>query len=193
LLNSLSFSFDVVMRRGIKKAVKLMISILLLLIFSAHSLIAQDKGRNETKALLVYSFMKYIGWSNFVDQHAIIIGVVDDPVFADDLRRFINNRLMSGKVVLVKDIGIGDVSNCQLVYLPKSRCDLSAAVSSSLKSMQVLVVQEDAKLSDNNADISIVNSGDILNPHKFIINRRSIQEKGLKISVDLLDLANMVI
>jgi YfiR/HmsC-like len=182
-----------VMRKALKKAAKLNFSILLLLAFTVNISYAQSINKNESKALLVYSFVKYIGWSTYVDQHAIVIGVVDDVEFADDLRRLVNNRQMSGKVILVKDVDISEVSNCQLVYLPKAKGELSGTLASSLKSMQILFVREDPEFKTNDADISIVNPAGLIRSHKFIINRKSIQDKGMKISVDLIGLANMVI
>ncbi|HQF27382.1 MAG TPA: YfiR family protein [Bacteroidia bacterium] len=181
------------MGKGLNKAAKLNISILLLFIFAVNISFAQTSDKNESKALLVYSFVKYIGWSTYVDQHAIVIGVVDDIEFADDLRRLVNNRQMSGKVILVKDVDISDVSNCQLVYLPKTKEALSNTLASSLKSMQILFVREDPEFKSNDADISIVNPAGLIRSHKFIINRKSIQDKGMKISVDLIGLANMII
>lgn len=181
------------MRKGKNTAAKLKYSILLLFVFIVNISMAQSENKNESKALLVYSFVKYIGWSTFVDQHAIVIGVVDDVEFADDLRRLVNNRQISGKVILVKDVDISDVSNCQLVYLPKTKGELSNSLTSSIKSMQILFVREDPEFKTNDADISIVNPSGLIRSHKFIINRKSIQDKGMKISVDLIGLANMVI
>ena len=168
-------------------------SFLLLFTFAISSLFAQSANKNESKALLVYSFVKYIGWSTYVDQHAIVIGVVNDAEFADDLRKLVSNRQMSGKLILVKDIDLSDISNCQLVYLPKSMAEYSSSLSASLKSMQVLFVREDPEIRTNNADISIVNPTGQIRSHKFIINRKSIQDKGLKVSFDLIELANVVI
>jgi|GEM_PF-1163784 hypothetical protein len=175
------------------EAAKLKFSILLLFVFAIHFSFAQSANKNESKALLVYSFIKYIGWTTYVDQHAIVIGVVNDDEFADDLRKLVSNRQMSGKLIIVKDIDISDVSNCQLVYLPKSMSEYSNSLSASLKSMQILFVREDPEFRTNNADISIINPAGQIRSHKFILNRKSIQDKGLKVSFDLIELANMVI
>ena len=78
------------MRKGKNTAAKLKYSILLLFVFIVNISMAQSENKNESKALLVYAFVKYIGWSTFVDQHAIVIGVVDDVEFADDLRYVIS-------------------------------------------------------------------------------------------------------
>lgn len=154
-------------------------------ILQFHSVFSQINNQTERNAIFLYNFAKYINWSVFVDQRAIIIGVAgDDEVYNYMRQHFINRSIGIRKIKIRKVTGI-DAADCQILYLSKPETPQSRTLLEYIRHLQVLVVT-DCRMINPEIDIAIISNGPEAVDYSIQINKNNIRLKGLKLSTEFM-------
>jgi hypothetical protein len=170
------------MRQGI-------IVTLFLLVLPIH-LTAIEFTAKQQRALFIYSFAKYINWSVFVDQRAIIIGISDDDELYKELNKICSDKSVAGKKLKVTKVNGVDAADCQILFLPEIKSSQSRALLEYIRHLQVLVVTTGKNNSSLSSDIVITSKDSASRKNEFHINSENIRKKGMKVSSELIEIMN---
>ena len=149
-----------------------------------HAQTTEDK----MKAVFLYSFTKYVDWSQSDDQ--IIIGVYGGSnTVLDILQKDLKDKRVQGKDVVAKSINTPlEAQSCQVVYLPESSsAQLSEVVSASAK-QGILVVTEE-NLAAQGAGISFTKQSSKLG---FVLNKKVLEMNQLKVMTALYSMGKII-
>lgn len=153
----------------------------------------QDKDEYEVKAAFIYNFTKYITWedSKFEKASSFKIGIYKDSPIESYLVKLIENKKVSNKKIeIVKINSLEEIDALQLVFVPsktitKEFKEISA--DEDLKSS--LIVSEKQGRLNLGAGINFLL---VTNRIKFEINLNNIKNNKLKVSSQLLKLAEKI-
>lgn len=147
----------------------------------------------EAKALYLSSFPKHISWNTFVNQKAIVIGILGDSILVSELARITLNKRIEGKKILVKSISSSEVADCQIVYLSENKYEKFNEVFESIKYLPILLVTENKNKDLNKLDIVFKREKSNKNKVSILLNKKNILDKGLKISNNLIELSELIL
>lgn len=166
------------------------IIVTLFLIMLPIQLTALEFTAKQQRALFIYSFAKYINWSVFVDQHALIIGISDDDELYRELNKICSDKSVAGKKLKVTKVNGVDAADCQILFLPDLNSNHSRAILQYIRHLQVLVVTTEKNNLSLLSDIVITSKNNASRKNEFLINSENIRKKGLKISSELIEIMN---
>ncbi len=166
---------------------KFKIIILILLVFSFHSVNAQST-KDYYQALFLLKFIKYTNWSNPPQYYTI--GVVGNSPVIPYLKNLTRNKRINGKrIVLSKVSSYSNIGRYSLLYIPKSQNAKFRVIVAKTKGKSVLIVTEDGRLIHYNAAISFLEQNKNL---LFQINPKVINQRKMQVSNRLLAVGKVV-
>lgn len=142
-----------------------------------HTAFAQQQDA-KIRALFVLKFIENVTWPD--DRKAVVIGVVGKDEVLTELQSRLALKNPNG--ITVKRITAGEASTCDIAYIPSADNHAIQQVNAITKG--TLIITE-SDLSKKGSGISFIEEGGKLT---FIINKNSIEAKGLKVSGTLLSL-----
>lgn len=154
----------------------------------SHKSHAQEKDY-RTQVLFLYNFIKYISWPSPANQ--FVIGVVGDSPILDELHKLAGIRKTpDGKTIIIKVIeNMNAVYDCNMIYLSDMRSKDIIKLVSIIQLQPALIVAERDGLAKKGAEINFfIQDDDKLG---FSISRKNIEGKKLKVSGELLRLAEL--
>ena len=117
----------------------------------------------------------------------MVIGVLGENPFHDDLARTIQNKTVDDHPLVVKEFSsLTEATNCHILFISSSEKPRLQKIITSLKGTSVLTVGEMDKFTENGGMINFVLQGTKI---RFQINNDAATGAGLKISSKLLALA----
>ncbi len=157
----------------------------ILLVLSINLLKAQDE---KFKAIFVYNFTKYLNWpakpGNF------IIAIYGNDPITTEIQSIASKKTVGTTAIEVKSIrSINDISNCHILYVSDSKADALSQVLVKAKEINILVITENKDACKNGSCINFVNSGGKIT---YEISRKNIENNGLKVSSDLVQLGILI-
>lgn len=159
--------------------------ILLYLIFVAISVTTSSAQTNIYKlhSLFIYNFTKHIQWQQ--SSGAFTIGVYGSDIAMNVLKENLGTKKVWNEPInFIKVNSEADVSNCHLIYAPKSNKNkIISLIEAGNASNRLFVTEDD--LIDFGAQISFFLKEDRLN---FKISKNKCEQNGLKVSSALLTL-----
>jgi hypothetical protein len=161
-----------------------------LIFLSFSRLHAQEEIDYSVHANIIYHFTKYINWPSYKNPGDFIIGVVGETPLTDELKKVVAGKQAAGQNIVVKKFSSSSSAfNCQILFI-------SDAAASSLKKIvgvtansPVLLVSENKGFASKGSCINFIIVNDKL---KLEINKNSIQQRGLEIASELLQLGTQV-
>ena len=177
-------------RKNTDIAAGIIISALLLLF--GFKVLAQDAAPTEyqIKAAFVYNFAKFVEWpsSSFATPTSpIVIGVLGDNVFGDNLQKTISNKVLNDRPLQFKEFhSVTEATNCHILFISTSDKAKIIKIVQGLQNTSVLTVGESAEFINSGGMINFVLES---NKVRFQINDEAAKKSGLKISSKLLSLA----
>ncbi len=153
---------------------------------------AQDAQPSEyqIKAAFLFNFAKFVQWPAAVQGDAkspIVIGILGDNPFHEDLERTIRNKLVDEHPLVIKEFrSAADATNCHLLFISTTEKKRLPEILEALKGTSVLTVSETEGFTEAGGMINFVQQGTKL---RFQINKDAANKAGLKISSKLLSLA----
>jgi hypothetical protein len=148
----------------------------------------------QLKAAFLFNFAKFIEWPTqaFTNKtSALVIGILGENPFHDDLARMVQNKLVDEhplKVMEIKEFHLpADMTNCHILFVSNSEKERLPEILDALRGRPVLTVGE----SDN-----FIESGGMIRffleqtKIRFHINQDAATKSGLKISSKLMSLSS---
>lgn len=160
---------------------------------AAAQLELESVAEYQVKAAFLFSFAKFVDWpdSSFADAQApIVIGVLGDNPFGDDL-----DRLVAGQTVKNRSIRIGkhrfgdDLRACHILFISESEHTRVPQVLASLQGASVLTVSDIDGFAKGGGVMQFILEEDRVH---FVVNLDSATRAKLKINSKLLALAQVI-
>ena len=152
---------------------------------------AEVSKEYQLKAAFLYNFTKFVEWpaASFENETSpIMIGIVGQNPFGDDMEKIVKGRTVNGRAIVVRFIRATDeVSALHLLFVPAGEeKHLPAAV---WRDAAIVAVGESEAFAALGGTITFVSAGDKV---RFEINIAAAERSGVKISSQLQKLATVV-
>jgi hypothetical protein len=157
--------------------------------------LAQDSVSKEyqIKAAYLYNFAKFVEWPAdcFTNaQSPLVIGVFGQNPFGDELKTIAKDHKINGRDIVIKPVvTTAEAAGVHLMFLGATEDDHVAGMLAALKNSSVLTVGESEKFTAAGGMINFVREADKV---RFEINASAAEQRGLKISAQLLKLAKAI-
>ena len=157
--------------------------------FPAH---AQDAAPSEhqLKAAFLYNFVKFVEWPKGAYASAtspIVIGILGENVFGDELKKAINNKVVNQHPLQFKQFdSVAAVTNCHVLFISASERKNFPRILEALRGKSILTVSESDRFIPEGGMINFVL---VDRKVRFQINNAAAKKARLMISSDLLSLA----
>ncbi len=156
---------------------------------------AQSEQLNEyeVKAAFLFNFTKFVEWpeSSFGDPQApIVLGIIGDDPFGDNLARIIAEQKVQGRGLIIRKENLGDdLHRCHVLFVSASERLHSAQILSSIQSASVLTVSDMDGFAEAGGVIQFVMQE---NRVRFVVNLDAATQDKLRLSAKLLALARVI-
>lgn len=154
------------------------------LVLKSGEVKAQEMGKYQ--ALYIYNFTKYIQWPKV--EKDITIGVMGEGKINQEVSSMVDTK-GEGRLSYKKISSNSDISGCDIIFMTSSQDQKLASVVAATKGKSILIISESEMSARNGAGISFYTHENKL---KFIINKGVIDEKNMKISSSLMNLAKVI-
>jgi hypothetical protein len=164
----------------------LVTSFCFLLILSAQ-LQAQERPTYEIHAAMVYNFIKYVQWPDESESGDFIVGVLGDDNVFNTLQKWYDGKPKGSKKYVIKKLGsAGESSDCQVVYVGKSKSKEFENIKANTTGKSVLTVTDGNGLGQKG---SCINFKVVDGKLKFELNQSTVSSSNLKVSSQLSSMA----
>lgn len=151
-----------------------------------------DPRLTQLKAVFIYHFLSYVYWPEEDSDGPFRIGILGESPLEAPLRAISEKRKAGGRALDVEVfLDRGSIAeDLHLLYLPDAdMADIEAVRETRSLDHVLLVTDAPGMARDGGAAINFVIRDDRL---KFEVNRRTLQESGLRAGAQLLKLAILV-
>ena len=143
----------------------------------------------QIKAAFIFNFAKFVEWPKAAfaaTGSPIVIGIIGENPFHDDLARTVRNKTVDDHPLVIKHFrSPSEATNCQILFISTSEKSRLAEILEALKGASVLTVGETDRFTETGGMINFFQAGTKL---RFRINQEAATKAGLKISSKLLSL-----
>jgi hypothetical protein len=173
------------------RAISLSCLVLLLLPLAGTGRAQQLRPREyESKAAFLFNFAKFVEWppQAFASEKSpLILGILGENPFHDDLARTIGDKTLDDHPLLIKEFRSPiEATNCHILFISSSEKRRLPEIFKTLKGVSVLTVGETDRFTETGGMINFVLEGTKI---RFQINKDAATSAGLKISSKLMSLA----
>ena len=179
--------------KGLKIILARILFIIALVFISLPATADEVAREYKIKAAFIYNFTKFIVWpqqdTNSNDGYFNVCILGDNRISAASST--IQGKLVHGKILQIKYIkNVEKKAECEIIFFAISNTERLKKALESMKGMSILSVGDSRDFIDNGGIIGLFENN---NKVRFDINQLAANESGLKISSQLLELANRVI
>lgn|SRR2546426_2133249 len=144
----------------------------------------------QVKAAFLFNFAKFVEWppTAYAEPTSpIVIGILGENPFGDDLERTIRGKTVNNRPFAIKEIrSLPGATNCHILFISTSEKKRFSEIFEGLRGVGVLTVGETERFVETGGMINFVKDA---NRIRFQINDDAAKGAGLKISSKLLSLA----
>jgi YfiR/HmsC-like len=144
----------------------------------------------QIKAAFLYNFAKFVDWPpapSTVANSPIVIGILGENVFHDDLENTLHGKTISGHPIQLKPCRSSvEATNCQILFISPSEKSHFEHILHDLQGSNILTVSETDHFIEDGGIVNFVIVGKNV---RFQINNDAAKKAGLTISSKLLSLA----
>lgn len=146
----------------------------------------------QIKAAFIYNFAQFVDWpSSQAPSEPFVIGVVGNDPFGPEIDLLQSETLNHRPIQIRRFSDAASVTpDCRIVFIGQSEPARVPKVLKNLAGRGFLTVGETPRFADEGGAIGFVIRH---NKVRFVINRRILEREGLKMSAQLLQLAERVI
>jgi hypothetical protein len=152
-----------------------------------------DLSEYQVKAAFLFNFTKFVEWpdGSFEDPQApIVLGIIGDDPFGDDLGRIIAGQKVQGRSLVIRRERWGDdLRRCHVLFVSASEHEHSSRILGSVQSAGILTVSDMEGFAKAGGVIEFVTEE---NRVRFIVNLDSANQSKLRVSAKLLALARVI-
>ncbi|MBS1487616.1 MAG: YfiR family protein [Bacteroidetes bacterium] len=170
-----------------KKAKVLVFGALLACSFATQ---AQDRPAHEVYSMMVFNFVKYVQWPANDNSQEFVIGVVGNSDIYNTLNSWYGGKPKGNKKYVIKNFAhASELTECQVIFLDKSKSGEFEAVNNKVKGKGTLVVTDRNGLG---AKGSCINFKTVDEKLRFELNQQAIEASNLKVSSALTSMAILI-
>jgi len=151
---------------------------------------AEGPTEYQIKSAFIFNFAKFVEWPSdtFESKNSpLVIGVLGDNPFHDDLEKVIRNKTVEEHPVRIKFLKTAaEGTNCQVVFISTSEKPRLVQTLRELRAGHVLTVGEMDQFTESGGIINFVFEREKI---RFKINSEAAAAAGIKVSSKLLNLA----
>ena len=152
-----------------------------------------EPSEYQLKAAFLFNFTKFVEWpaNSFEDSQApIVLGIIGEDPFGDDLARMIAGQKVQGRGLVVRRERWGDdLRRCHVLFISASEHEHSSRILGSVQSAGVLTVSDMEGFAEAGGMIEFVTQE---NRVHFIVNLDAATQSKLRLSAKLLALARVI-
>ncbi len=170
------------------KATKVVLAGLAMMIGSMT--FAQERPIHEVYSMMVFNFVKYVQWPTNDNSKEFVIGVVGNTEIYNTLTAWYGGKAKGAKTYIIKKFNnASEVTDCQVVFIDRSKSSEFAAVNEKVKGKGTLVVTDRNGLGSKGSCINFKTVDEKL---RFELNQQAIEASNLKVSSALTSMAIMI-
>jgi hypothetical protein len=164
--------------------------LVLFIIISASKLYAQEELDYSVHANIIYRFTKYINWPRPKETGNFVIGIVGSTPLYEELKKAVNGKKVGEQnIVLQKFSSSAAAFNCQILFISETATGSLKKIAGNTQGNPVLLVSESKGAAQKG---SCINFSIINDKLKLEFNKNNIEQRGLSIASELLQLGTQV-
>lgn len=169
-----------------KKIKALVIAALLI----SGSTFAQERPIHEVYSMMVFNFTRYVQWPSEGASNEFVIGVIGNNEMFNTLQTWYGGKARGSQTFVVKKFNsAADVTDCQVLYIDKSKSGEFESANTKVKGKSTLVITDKSGLGEKG---SAINFKTVENKLKFELNQKAIEASNLKVSGALSSMAILI-
>lgn len=151
---------------------------------------AQERPTHEIHSAMLYNFIKYVQWPNETEPGEFIVGVIGDDDVFKTLQSWYHGKPKGTKKYVIKKLASpADATDCQVVYVGKSKSRDFDEIKTSITGKSVLTITDGNGLGQKG---SCINFKVINGKLKFELNQGVVNTANLKVSSQLTSMAIVI-
>ena len=144
----------------------------------------------KLESMFVFSFTKYIEWPTEKQAGNFIIGVFGDSPLTEELNKFIGTKHVGDRSITVRVVHtMEEIAGCHILFIPVTQSGKLWEICAATKGKPTLIVAEKSGLIKKGAGICLFLDEDDDYKTKFELNKITINENGMLVSTNLMQLA----
>jgi hypothetical protein len=167
-------------------------------IYSAS--VTADEGDGlitELKVAYIFNFTRFIEWPEAPADRPFVIGVIDDPAMAEQLRILEREGKRVGKrSIAVRGYASPDMpDSCEILFVGAAASNRLEAIIQRTAGKSMLLVGDTPGYADRGVAIELFRKPDIFRKTdklRFRINPSALKDRGLEVSAQMFDVAEIV-
>lgn len=164
--------------------------LLLILLFQSFINASAQEPNYAVHANIIYHFTKYINWPPQARKGDFVIGIVGDSPLFDELKLSTANKTASGQKIIIRHYSSSSQTfDCNILFISSEESSRLKKIAVATASRSVLIVSEGKGLATKGASINFKIAEERL---RLEINKNNIENKGLGIATELLQLGTVV-
>lgn len=161
-----------------------------LILFFSLVLISGYTQNAKLKAVVLYSFTRYVLWPESASTGDFEIKILGASGLEDELKVMAQSKKVGNRNIRVTRVeDTGDIGTCHILVIPTSQSARLEEMLGFLGNRPVLVVTEEPGLGAQGSDINFVDRDGRL---AFELNQASVNKRKLKVSTELTRLAILI-
>ncbi len=170
------------------KTVKVVLAGVAMLIGSVA--FSQERPLHEVYSMMVFNFVKYVQWPTDDNNKEFVIGVVGNNDIYKTLTTWYAGKAKGAKTYVIKKFNnASEVTDCQVIFIDRSKSGEFEAVNNKVKGKGTLVVTDRNGLGSKGSCINFKTVDDKL---RFELNQQAIEASNLKVASALSSMAIMI-
>ena len=159
-------------------------------ILASSAVFAQERPMHEVYSMMVFNFVKYVQWPANDDSKEFIIGVVGNNDIYSTLNTWYGGKAKGNKTYVIKKFNnASEMTDCQVVFIDRSKSGEFDAINNKVKGKGTLVVTDRSGLGTKGSCINFKTVDEKL---KFELNQHAIEASNLKVSSALTNMAILI-
>ena len=151
---------------------------------------AQERPMHEVYSMMVFNFVKYVQWPADDSNKEFVIGVVGNNDIFKTLNTWYAGKAKGAKTYVIKKFNnASEVTDCQVIFIDRSKSGEFDAVNNKVKGKGTLVVTDRNGLGSKGSCINFKTVDDKL---RFELNQQAIEASNLKVAGALTSMAIMI-
>ncbi len=169
------------------KTVKVFVAALVMMVSSAA--FSQERPMHEVYSMMVFNFVKYVQWPTDNNKE-FVIGVVGNTEMYNTLNTWYAGKAKGTKTYVIKKFNnAAEVTDCQVVFIDRSKSSEFEAVNNKVKGKGTLVVTDRNGLGSRGSCINFKTVDEKL---RFELNQQAIEASNLKVAGALTSMAILI-
>ncbi len=151
---------------------------------------AQERPMHEVYSMMVFNFVKYVQWPTSDNSKEFVIGVVGNNDIYNTLNTWYAGKAKGAKTYVIKKFNnASELTDCQVVFIDRSKSNEFEAVNNKVKGKGTLVVTDRNGLGSKGSCINFKTVDDKL---RFELNQQAIEASNLKVAGALTSMAILI-